>query len=150
MFSGFSSGFISNCVAGLASAVVVLLVQKLYSMYWAWKTFSPMAGEYEEYTMPTGAATTGTINIRSIGARLITQGIKNDGHVMWTGVINMNPLSPNVGHGVYNMVGKFDCGTHHLQRDPETNDFVVMGSNTSHPDGKERFNLLWRRRRPKP
>jgi hypothetical protein len=145
--SNFVASFLNNCIAGIVSAIVVLVGLKLWRQYSAWKMFAPVAGEYEECTMPAGTPTTGTVKIRTKGAQLLTQGIKKDGHVEWAGIINMNPLSPNVGDGVYNAVGKFDCGVHHVQRDPETKNFVVMGSNTSDPEGKERFNMLWRRKR---
>jgi hypothetical protein len=142
----YLANFMNNCVAGVVSAILVLVGLRLYRAYWAWKTFSPMAGNYEECTMPSGAPTSGTIKIKSKGTTLLTEAVKKDGHILWRGVVNMNPLSPNIGDGVYSTVGSFDCGTHHLQRDPETKDFVVMGSNKSDPDGKERFNLLWRRK----
>lgn len=104
-----------------------------------------MAGEYEECVMPTGMATGGTIKIRTKGTTLVTQAVNKTGHVEWSGVINMNPLNPNVGDGTYHLRGEYDCGVHHIQRDPETHDFLVLGSNTSIPDGKKGWNTLWRR-----
>ena len=139
-------GFVSNFVAGVVSALVVLIALRVIKWFGDLITYCPMAVAYEECEMPTKAPTSGTIRINSKGPKLRTEGIRKDGYVEWTGVIHMNPLNPNVGDGVYHYIGKSDCGTHHIQRDPDTKDFVVMGSNVSHPDGQQRFNLLWRRR----
>jgi hypothetical protein len=140
-------GFASNFVAGVVSAIFVLVGLKVIRWLGELMTYGPMAGKYEECEMPTETPTSGTVRIKSSGSKLKTEGISKDGEVEWNGVIHMNPLNPDVGDGVYRYVGKQDCGTHHVQRDPETQDFMVMGSNTSHPEGKERFNLLWRRKK---
>lgn len=139
-------GFVNNFGAGVASALVVLATFRVLRWLGDLITFGPMAGEYEEREMPAETPTSGTIRIKSKGSSLHTEGVRKDGHVEWKGVIHMNPLNPNVGEGVYRHVERTDCGTHHVQRDPQTKDFVVMGSNMSHPDGERRFNLLWHRK----
>jgi hypothetical protein len=146
MCSGWA-GFVNNFAAGIVSGLVILLSLWLYRAWNERRTYSPMSGEYDECEMPAGIPTSGTVKIKSQGSKLLTQGVRENGQVLWTGVIHMSPYSPNVGDGVYQYCGTNDCGCHHIQRQTESGDFVVLGSNTSHPEGKERFNMLWRRKR---
>jgi hypothetical protein len=147
--TGFHArSFVNNFIAGVVSAVFVLLLQRCYRLYRNSKTFSPMEGDYSECVMPTGTPTGGTVKIKATGTTLSTEALNETGHVEWYGTINMNSLNPNVGDGTYHYRGRYDCGVHHIQRDPETHDFLVLGSNTSLPDGKKEWNMLWRRQRP--
>jgi hypothetical protein len=137
------TGFGGNFTAGLFSALVVLAGQQLFRRFAVWQMFSPIAGEYQECEMPDGNPTSATgITIKQRGAVLHTTAINENGEVEWTGVINMNTLNPNVGDGTYHYSGRNDCGSHHVQRDPKTGDFIVLGANTSHPDASRRFNML--------
>jgi hypothetical protein len=131
----------------MTSALVVLAGQQLCRRFAVWRTFSPMAGEYEECQMPDEYPTSARgITIKQFGTVLHTTAINKSGDIEWTGVINMNPLNPNIGDGTFHYKGTNDCGTHFIQRDPKTRNFIVLGANTSHPAGNKRFNMLWRRR----
>ncbi len=138
-----TTGFVGNLTAALAVVTGQVILRKFRD----WTTFSPMGGEYDECAMPTGSPTGGTVKIQSSGTILHTTATNKGGNVEWTGIINMNPLNPNVGDGTFHYKNKFDCGTHHVQRDPKTKDFIVLGSNTSHPEGNQRFTMLWRWKR---
>jgi hypothetical protein len=107
--------------------------------------FGSMVGDYGECLLPEGKPTGGTIKISRKGTRLVTKAANSSGHVEWTGVVNMDSQNPNVGDGTYHYGGKRDGGVHHIQRDPETLDFLVLGSNTTLPGGAKGWNTLWRR-----
>lgn len=47
-------GFGGNFTAGVFSALVVLAGQQLLRRLAVWRTFSPMADEYQECQMPDG------------------------------------------------------------------------------------------------
>jgi hypothetical protein len=145
--SAFLWGFANNFVAGIVSAVCVLVLQQLHRLNRERKLFGSTVGDYEECTLPDGKATGGIIKIVRKGTCLLTTAVNSTGHVEWTGLINMNSQNPNVGDGTYHHPGKWDGGVHHIQRDPETSDFLVLGSNTTLPGGAKEWNTLWRRQR---
>jgi hypothetical protein len=144
------SPFLNNVVAGIATASVLFLLSLLYKHFRQYLTFSPMEGDYDlcDFTDKAGELAAksplGTVKSEVRSSTLHTRGISLENRVEWTGQIQMNLNNPNVGDGVYFDFEKTDCGTHHVQRNPETGDFVVMGSNTSHPHGVTRYNLIWK------
>lgn len=142
------SPFFGNVIAGVVSAAIVLLVQGLAVLTRNRRLFGPMAGEYEEETIPGHAPTGGTIRIKVKGTTLNVEAINKTNTVEWRAMIHMSTLNPGVGEGAYLYEkNKTDSGVLRIQRLPATQDFIVRGSNTSDPKGADKFNTLWRARK---
>ena len=141
-----TTGFCGNFIAGVVSALAVLLGQLLYRKNRDKETFSPMEGDYEELERKennTLASTGGTIKLRHIREDIFTtEAWTSAKRLEWTGIIRMNAQVPNVGDGAYFYADALNCGTHHVQR--SGTDFVVLGINTSEPKGHKGFYMLWR------
>lgn len=144
-----TTGFSGNFAAGVVSAIVVLAGQQLLRKTRDWITFSPVAGDYEEFAIRDGEPwpTGGTIRITHVGRGILsTEAWTVAVSLLWRGTIRMNAQVPNVGDGAYFYVGRRDCGTHHVQLNRSAKEFVVLGVNTSDPQGSKGFNMVWRRR----
>ena len=139
--------FVTSLLAGLTSAAVVLIVRAVCARIYERERFGSVEGKYDECNMPTKAPTGGVVGLTYLGGNAVGSEARNrDGHVVWTGTINMDEAIPYLGKGVYQYKGKDDCGTHTIQQNKETRNILVWGSNTSHPQGVREFYMFWRRK----
>ncbi len=107
------------------------------------RLFKSLEGEYMHYTVDDEPRGNGTTTIEYPGADMIlTNGHGRDG--AWEGKIRMNDIVPEHGSGIYQYVGKKDCGVHEIQVNREDGSIYVKGTNTSH--GKNyTFSYIWKR-----
>jgi hypothetical protein len=108
--------------------------------------FSKLAGTYKEAerkSLSDPVATTGTVRLTYCGGtKFTTEGIKQNGQLLWNGELFMNEQAGVLGAGFYSHTDRDDTGIHEVVYNPVLRHFNVSGQNTSHVDGKK-FKTVW-------
>ena len=135
--------FSENIIAGIVSSILTFIFVLLRDRYKYWRLFHKLAGKYRHYDIHGQPLLDGLTEISYLGKNLLkTKGKSSEGE--WVGRIMMNEALPEYGSGIYQYVGRDDCGVHQIQVHPSAESIYVLGQNTSHGNNFS-FSYLWRR-----
>jgi hypothetical protein len=111
--------------------------------------FGRQQGKYDEYRREPGSKlikTGGTIALVYRGqTKFTSEGTNLQGKREWHGQLFMREEAGVIGAGFYSYHDKDDTGIHRVIYNPELDQFDVSGENTSHPEGKKDFKMVWKR-----
>jgi hypothetical protein len=112
--------------------------------------FGPLEGDYDEYERKPGEAmvkTGGVIRLKYCGStKFTTEAITHGGSLYWHGELFMREEAGVLGEGFYSHLDTDDTGVHSVIYNSKDGHFNVSGSNTSHPEGKQSFKMVWQRK----